>query len=83
MPFAGFISLLAALARVALGPWSKPPSLRRLLFQSAVKSAESSSTHQLSAGGRWVLIKYQHVKHLQLNSDAVEKNKYIVVIIIS
>src|SRR4029450_1654348 len=32
----------------------KPPAFSRFLFQSAVKSAESFLTHQLSAGGRLV-----------------------------
>src|SRR4029434_3689063 len=32
----------------------KPPAFSRFLFQSAVKSAESFCTHQLSAGGRVV-----------------------------
>src|SRR4030095_14569239 len=32
----------------------KPPAFSRFLFQSAVKSAASFLTHQLSAGGRLV-----------------------------
>jgi len=36
----------------------KPPAFSRFLFQSAVKSAESFSTHQLSAGGRLVALFY-------------------------
>jgi len=39
----------------------KPPAFSRFLFQSAVKSAESFSTHQLSAGGR--LVGYRNVCH--------------------
>ncbi len=38
---ADLLVLSAALACVALGLWSKPPSCRRLLFQSVVKSTEA------------------------------------------
>ena len=48
-PIGGFSPPEGRLARGV-----KPPAFSRFLFQSAVKSAESFSTHQLSAGGRLV-----------------------------